>query len=1081
MVQRNDALQRGALIASFLLLAAGLAGAAVAADDDTRAQALCDSLQAAEDFTGVAQAAQAWLTTVDARGDSVSVAAAAAVSSLVRAAIGRGGKPVPGEAAMAARLLAVTGTVHGTRSAAYARALVQVGQVGERGGDFAGARERYEASLALRRDLQMPEDGDLATCLVLLANVRARLGDLAGLDASYTQALAIVEATEGPQSLAAARVLVNHAIYAKLTGAYATAEDYYRRALAIQIAAHGERQPDVARTCFNLANLQVETGSLAEARANYRRALAIREDLLGPQSAEVARTLGALALLEKKAANLLLARDYAARAVQIQQRGTLPLPTADALATLAAVQSELGDVAAARAALEQILAIFEKAYGPDHARVGQVLVELGHLHSLQGDHEGGLTLMRRGRAIYETVDPAHGRVAAVLVLEALLLADMRHDQEARAAAARAVGIHEALGAPAQAMLGRSLGVLGRCLWQCGAFADAEATLRRADGILADRWGADHPLRLEVMFDLARVRAAQGAAGEALDLALEVERGRRAAERLTIGGLSERLALQQADRLPDGVDLAATLAAEGVLSAADVNRVWTEALRSRALVLDEMAQRRQTPVPVGGTVVDSLQAALAVATRDLAGLLVESWRGEAPDDLAERTGILRSRCEAAEERLGRLRPRPQGAAAAEAATLAMVAAARRPGEALVAYLRYDRQRRPALPDSTASLREPSYLAFVLPVGGHDPRVVNLGPAAELERLVRTWRDEVALGNRVPGRDAREAAAACRRAGAALRARVWDPIATELGPATRVAVVPDGPLHLINLAALPVGADRYLVDDERLVVVLGTERDLLRLAPSRAAPGELIAFGAPAMPEALGPLAFAPLPASAQEVTDVAAVWRRAHAPSLLDEAVVTRIGEAASEAAFKTLSPGFGTVHLATHGFVLDDDAVAALPGQRGVGGLQAEERAMTTLPDAANPMLRAGLVLSAGDGEDGILTAAEIALLDLDAVEWVVLSACGSGLGQTQAGEGVFGLRRAFRLAGARGLVASLWPLADDQTRDWMLALYDARAGLGDDLGAAVWQASRARLQARRGAGLDTHPQTWGGFIACGD
>ena len=70
------------------------------------------------------------------------------------------------------------------------------------------------------------------------------------------------------------------------------------------------------------------------------------------------------------------------------------------------------------------------------------------------------------------------------------------------------------------------------------------------------------------------------------------------------------------------------------------------------------------------------------------------------------------------------------------------------------------------------------------------------------------------------------------------------------------------------------------------------------------------------------------------------------------------------------------------------------------------------------------------------MTAEEVAAVDLLGVEWAVLSACESGLGDVQTGEGVFGLRRAFAAAGARTLIMSLWPVDDDVTRDWMTRLY---------------------------------------------
>ena len=120
------------------------------------------------------------------------------------------------------------------------------------------------------------------------------------------------------------------------------------------------------------------------------------------------------------------------------------------------------------------------------------------------------------------------------------------------------------------------------------------------------------------------------------------------------------------------------------------------------------------------------------------------------------------------------------------------------------------------------------------------------------------------------------------------------------------------------------------------------------------------------------------------------------------------------------------------------------------------------------------------DRNDGILTVAEIASMDLRGVEWVVLSACETGLGTLRAGEGVLGLRRSFQVAGARTLIMSLWPVGDHETRAWINALYEARLS-GLSTSEAIRKAGSSRIAAARGAGATAHPYSWGAFVAAGD
>jgi CHAT domain-containing protein len=99
----------------------------------------------------------------------------------------------------------------------------------------------------------------------------------------------------------------------------------------------------------------------------------------------------------------------------------------------------------------------------------------------------------------------------------------------------------------------------------------------------------------------------------------------------------------------------------------------------------------------------------------------------------------------------------------------------------------------------------------------------------------------------------------------------------------------------------------------------------------------------------------------------------------------------------------------------------------------------------------------------------------------VVLSACDTGVGEVTTGEGVLGLRRAFRVAGAKTLIMSLWSVDDEATRRWMRALYENRFGRHLDSAASARAAELEMIRARRAAGESTHPFYWASFVAVGD
>ncbi|GAB4025598.1 CHAT domain-containing tetratricopeptide repeat protein [Spirosoma koreense] len=284
-------------------------------------------------------------------------------------------------------------------------------------------------------------------------------------------------------------------------------------------------------------------------------------------------------------------------------------------------------------------------------------------------------------------------------------------------------------------------------------------------------------------------------------------------------------------------------------------------------------------------------------------------------------------------------------------------------------------------------------------------------------------------------------------------IWEPIDRLLTGIKTVYLSPSGLLHQVSFGALPYPGStkkgiRYLADRYELRQI-GNTRQVVAQAGNDNRYNDLVSvqlYGGIQYDTAAASLsvrtttyvarepnelAWAYLPGSQQEVTQIG---------QLIGSKATVITGSAATETALKNVSGRSPTVlHIATHGFAFPDPAVT--PNDSGANRGEAMFRRI------ANPLLRTGLLMAGANrawlggrpalGEDdGILTAYEVASLNLSGTRLVILSACETALGDIRGSEGVFGLQRAFKMAGAGQLLISLWPVSDRATSTMMRTFY---------------------------------------------
>lgn len=293
-----------------------------------------------------------------------------------------------------------------------------------------------------------------------------------------------------------------------------------------------------------------------------------------------------------------------------------------------------------------------------------------------------------------------------------------------------------------------------------------------------------------------------------------------------------------------------------------------------------------------------------------------------------------------------------------------------------------------------------------------------------------------------------------------AQFWSKIEPALSGKKVVYISPDGVYNQINLNSIKNPAGTFILNQYDLITV-GNSKDLLALKarkPVTKKDGFLLGF-----PD-YGGSQVTPLPGTKVELDGVAKILK---ASGYTTKQLMQKD---ASEAAFKAMKAP-SLLHIATHGFFKQDSEVA-------------ENGALSNAQ--ANPLLRSGLLLAGASNtiggamnvdlssnDNGILTAYEVMNMNLDGTDLVILSACETGLGEVKAGEGVYGLQRAFLVAGANALIMSLWKVDDAATQQLMTNFYTNWVKMGNKQKA--FKQAQLQLMTKY-----KDPYYWGAFVMMG-
>lgn len=983
--------------------------------------------------------------------------------------------------------------------------------------DYARAEPLLQRSLAVYEKAFGADHPNVAKPLKNLADLYKDKADYGRAEQLFQRLLAIREKASGRESVEAAEALNDLGLLYLATGDYARAESHYRRALSINQKLYGPEHAEVARTLNNLAGLYMARSDYEHAEPLLTRSLEIREKVLGANHPDVANTLDNLALLYINKGDYVRAEPIVQRALGIRStNSTMMHPDgANSLSNMAQVYFGKGDYMRAGGILQAALQIREKTLGSDHPSVASTLHNLAAVYFELKNYERAEPLMRRALAINEKVyGSEHPTTAGALNNLGTLYETMGDAARARPLYERALEIREKVLSTEHPDVAYSLASLATLCRSVGDYARAEPLYQRALAITEKTRGREHPYVAGILDDLSilyRQKSDYKRALAAQQRTSEIEEKNIA---LILSTSSQQKRQLYLDQFSGPTFRAVSLHTRDMPQNADATRLaLTVILQRKGRVLDSTsgqlaALRGLTKNPDDLKLLDQL----AVTLSRMANLQLSNTTKLTPEARAQALSELEVVQESLEDSIGRRSA--EFRAAVQPVTLDAVRQALPPGAALVELYAY----RPYNPQATKieeRYEAARYVAYVLRRDDAVPQWVDLGDLVSIEAFIERLRAAL----RDPKREDFKPLAR------ALDERVMRPIRKLLGATRHVFLAPDGALNLIPFAALVDEHGQYLIEDYS-INYLTSGRDLLRLRADRESHDPPTVFADPVydvtapgrQKSVVAPEGGAAAASNgenrllknltAQPIKSLPGTAAEADSVSRLFPEAVTFMGAQATEAALKKVARP-RLLHVATHGFFMPDrPQPSPAERQRGFGLDHARDGGPSATENGQNPLVRSGLLLagvkqqSSGPGEDGVLTAMEVAGLDLWGTKLVVLSACETGLGDAKHGEGVYGLRRALALAGSETQVMSLWKVSDAGTRDLMVAYY-TRLQRGESRTEALRQvqllmlrgkllppaASGGQKSARETGELLNevpakdyrHPYYWASFIPSGD
>lgn len=953
-----------------------------------------------------------------------------------------------------------------------------------------------------------PDNPEIPIAYNSLGNAYMKSGKYEEASDTLNKALSISEKYLGEKHEVTSHIINNIANLYRNISEWDKAEEFYKRAIKIRTALNEKGSLQLAVSMNDLAMMYKDRGRYAEATDLLEKSVQMYGSESGENNPYYATILSNLAVVSYERGNYARAEELFKKALEIKKK-TLPEghpSIAVTMGQIADLQYRQGRLSDAIATMEEARRITESVYGPDHINTGAILNNLANLYAQKRNLKEAEQLLLKSLAINEKIYGSDNySLAAILNNLGHIELLQRHFDKASAYFKRSLDItKKSLGKnhPNVAIL---IGNMGEMARERGDYQKAYELFREALDINIRTLGDNHPNIAMSLNRIAMTLAGMGKYKEANDnlkKAIEIE-DKTIENVFSLASEKEKLAFLDSTYINT-----ACLLSLAINNLSDDPEVLRESmnlmLRRKGLVLDALSQERNSLLQSEDSNTRNTYRKLQELSSQITSLTLSGSAHQDPD-YRQKLEALNKEWEETDKDLIRISSLYASKKQKRKIDCQEVGKKLPAGSVLIDYFMMS-----LINFNEADPRrfqgQFAYFAFILPSekdspdGKCHPILVRLGEADVIDRAIMEYRKEIVRTKKMWENGILNEAEYEKRLsdrGKPIYDLVVAPILEKTGKAKTLFVSPDGNLNLLPFGCLQDDTGKYLIEEYK-ISYLSSGREPANVNKTPPKNNETIIIADPAYEPPVSQKKSSGDKSSASQDKSIVRNISMADLNSwyslpetrgeaenikelLKDEKVVVYLGESCNEETVKNIkSPR--RLHIATHGFFMEDREVDLFPNGRYENPGEISSNRITR----ENPLLRSGLALAGANrrqgktSEDGILTALEISGMDLNGTDLVVLSACETGIGTTKIGEGVFGLRRAFQLAGAKTVIMSLWSVPDKETGELMIDYY-RNLKEGSSKSDALRKASVKMINERRAGKGVAHPFFWGAFITVGE